>query len=283
MIYFLTVNYYSTDFIAKLINSIQSSQDFCSQIIVIINNSVEDSAIRSLKSESVVLLEPGINLGFSQGCNLGLNWIYQQDSQAIVWLLNPDAYLIQSSLKKANLLFDSYPELSILGTSIYTPENKIWFAGGEFVQQTGTILERNLLTDSTKAYVNCAWVSGCSFLINLRNFHELPQFDPAYFLYYEDFDFCQRYANLGHTVAITKELSVIHQPSTITNRNKFKKYQYSTYSYLLTLEKYTNKLTLLIRLTRLIVYALFLLLVKPQIAFGKIYGVLLYLRRSLPL
>jgi N-acetylglucosaminyl-diphospho-decaprenol L-rhamnosyltransferase len=283
MIYFLTVNYYSTSFIAKLINSIQSSQDFCSQIIVVVNNSVEDSAIRLLKSKSVVLLEPGINLGFGQGCNLGLNWIYRQDSKAIVWLINPDAYLLQSSLKKVNLLFDNYPKLSILGTAIYTPEDKVWFAGGEFVQQTGAILERDLLTNSTKAYINCAWVSGCSFLINLRKFPELPQFDPAYFLYYEDFDFCQRYASLGHTVGITKELSVIHQPSTITNRNKFNKYQYSTYSYLLTLEKYTNKLVLLIRLTRLIVYALLLLLVKPQIAFGKLYGVLVYLRRSLPL
>jgi len=33
----------------------------------------------------------GSNLGFGSGCNLGL-LIYAQDTQAIVWLINPDAY-----------------------------------------------------------------------------------------------------------------------------------------------------------------------------------------------
>jgi GT2 family glycosyltransferase len=131
-------------------------------------------------------------------------------------------------------------------------------------------------------YMLCDWVSGCSLLINLRNFPDCPKFDPAYFLYYEDFDFCRRYASLGHLIGFTKHLSVIHQPSAITNRNMFNKIKHSTYSYLLTIEKYTNKLVLLLRLTRLMSHALILMLVKPKVAFGKLYGVLLYLRRVLP-
>ncbi len=281
MIYFLTINYYSTNLVTKLISSIQSSQD-TSHKTVIINNSPDDDSIHLLKSESVLILEAGTNLGFGNGCNLGLSWIYAQNSQAIVWIINPDAYLLQPSLEKVSLFFDKYPELSIVGTIIYTPNKKVWFAGGRFMHRTGTILDPDLLTNSDTAYVECDWVSGCSLLINLRNFLECPQFDPAYFLYYEDFDFCRCYASLGHLIGVTKQLSVIHQPSTITNRNIFRKIQHSTYSYLLTLEKYTNKLVLLLRLTRLLVYACILILVKPKEAFGKLYGVLLYLKRSLP-
>lgn len=279
MIYFLTVNYYSTNAIAKLINSIQSSRDSPYKI-VIVNNSPEDESIRLLKDEFVFIIESRSNLGFGAGCNLGLNWIYQEDPQAIVWLINPDAYLLINSLKETQLFFNSYPELSIVGTIIYTPNREVWFAGGNFNQKTGSISSLALLNHSESAYVKCEWVSGCSLLINLSKFDEYPQFDPAYFLYYEDFDFCMRYARSGHLIGITKQLSAIHQPSTITNRNLFKKYQHSTYSYLLTLKRYTNKLVRLLRLTRLLAHALILIPIKPKIAFGKLYGILIYLTRS---
>jgi len=280
VIYFLTVNYYSTNLVTKLISSIQASKNI-SYKIVIINNSPDDFCIHALKSESIVILEAGSNLGFGSACNLGLSWIYAQNTQAIVWLINPDAYIVESSLDKVNPFFEVYPELSILGTIVYTPNDKVWFAGGRFIPLTGTILAHDLLTNSDTAYICCDWVSGCSLLINLQNFRDCPKFDSAYFLYYEDFDFCKRYADQGHLIAVTKQLSVIHKPSAITNRNTFRKIKHSTYSYLLTLEKYTNTLVLLIRLTRLIAYALILILVKPKVAFGKLYGVLLYLRRSL--
>lgn len=281
MIYFLTVNYYSTNLVTKLINSIQASKNI-SHKIVIVNNSPEDNSIHLLSSESVLIIEAGSNLGFGSACNLGLNWIYVQDNQAIVWLINPDTYIVEPVLDKVALFFISHSHLSIVGTVIYTPNKKVWFASGKFIPATGAILNQDFLTNFDTEYSYCDWVSACSLLINLRRFPECPQFDPAYFLYYEDFDFCRRYANQGHLIAVTKQLSVIHQPSSITNKNIFKKIQHSTYSYLITLEKYTTKLILLIRLTRLITYAFMLISVKPKVAFGKLYGVLLYLRRSLP-
>lgn len=281
MIYFLTVNYYSTNLVTKLINSIQASKNISHQIIIV-NNSPEDNFIHFLTSESVLIIEAGSNLGFGSACNLGLNWIYAHDNQAIVWLINPDTYIVEPVLDKVDLFLKTHLQLSIVGTVIYTPNNEVWFAGGKFIPTNGAILNQDFVTDSDTKYSCCDWVSACSLLINLRRFPECPQFDSAYFLYYEDFDFCRRYANQGHLIAVTKQLSVIHQPSSITNKSIFKKIQHSTYSYLITIEKYTSKLILLIRLTRLIAYALILIFVKPKVAFGKLYGVLLYLRRSLP-
>lgn len=279
MIYFLTVNYYSTNLVTKLIGSIQSNQDIPYKI-VIVNNSPEDDSIYLLKSESVFIIEAGNNLGYGSACNLGLNWIYAQESQAIIWIINPDAYLIKTFVENVDLFFANCPEVSIVGTTIYTPNAEVWFASGYFNCTTGTIWAEKTLANN-KDYTICDWVSGCSLLINLYKFCECPQFDSTYFLYYEDFDFCRRYASLGHVIAVTNQLNVVHQPSTITNRNIFNKIKYSTYSYLLTLEKYTSKLVLVLRFTRLIFHALVLMLGQPKVAFGKLYGVFLYLRRSL--
>jgi len=279
VIYFLTVNYYSTNLVNKLINSISVNRNI-PQKTIIVNNSSDDSSIHLLKTESVHIFDAASNLGFGSACNLGLNWIYIQDPQALIWIINPDAYLSENTLEKVTPFFEKHPQVSILGTIIYTNTGQIWFAGGRFIPQNGAIITINTLTDS-HTYIPCDWVSGCSLLINLCNFQQCPQFDPAYFLYYEDFDFCRRYASLGHIVGVTKDLAVIHQPSAIANRNIFVKIKHSTYSYLLTIERYTSKLVLLLRLTRLICHALVLILFKPQTAFGKLYGVLLYLRRSL--
>lgn len=278
MIYLLIVNYYSTDFIARLIRSLPCSQTIRCQI-VIVNNSQNDHALQELKDDRILILEAKANLGFGKACNLGLNWIYAQDPNAIAWIINPDTYLPENTLEKVPGLFGTYP-VSILGNLIYTPTGEVWFAGGQFIPNQGAILSTNLLGSQLEATcVSCDWVSGCSLLLNLRLFPECPQFDPAYFLYYEDFDFCRRYATMGHQIAITNQLRIVHQPSSIADRNIVKKFQHSTYSYLLTLERYTKKEVFLWRFLRLTLHALILLVIKPQTAFGKLAGVLSYLGR----
>lgn len=278
MIYFLVVNYYSTNLVQKLIDSLQNSQHF-SYKIVIVNNSPDDNSVNSLNSDSVLIVNAESNLGFGRACNLGLKLIYNENPQAIVWILNPDAYLLENTLHKVNSFFESHPEVSILGTIVYTPTNEIWFAGGCFIPRTGSILAPDMLTTTNSDYVACDWVSGCSLIINLCKFTSVPEFDTAYFLYYEDFDFCRRYANQGYLIAVTKQFGVIHQPSSITNRYVFRKIKHSTYSYLLSLDRYTNKLVFSLRLLRLLIYALFLIPIKSQMALGKLIGILLYFRK----
>lgn len=278
MIYFLTVNYYSTNLVAKLISSLPNSKN-PDYKIVIINNSPDDDSIYQLKNESVLIFNATNNLGFGSACNLGLKFIYAEDPQAIVWIINPDAYLLENTLDKVQPFFDSHPEISILGTIVHTPVGEVWFAGGRFIHNTGAILTQDLLTNTNTDYVLCDWITGCSLIINLSNFHECPLFDPAYFLYYEDFNFCQRYAQQGHLIAVTKQFGVLHQPSSITNKYVFIKIKHSTYSYLLTLERYTSKLVFSLRLTRLICHAFVLMFIKPQFGLGKFYGVFMYWRR----
>ncbi|QFS45332.1 glycosyltransferase [Nostoc sphaeroides] len=272
MIYFLIVNYYSTDLVFKLTSSINKTSRVNYKIIII-NNSPDDNSIDNLKTESVLIFDAGTNLGFGCACNLGLKWIYIQDPQAYVWIINPDAYLIENTLDKVKPFFELHPEISILGTLIYTPTGEVWFAGGRFIAKTGAIITQKKLINIDTGYVNCDWVSGCSLIVNLNKFPKCPNFDSAYFLYYEDVDFCLHYAKQGHIVAINNNLSVLHQPSSITNRNEFKKIRNSTYSYLLTMGKYTNRFVFNVRLTFQILKAISAIMLKPQAALGKICGI----------
>ena len=281
MIYFVIVNYYSSDFIASLIRSIQASRGV-NYTILIINNSPDDDSIHHLEGDNIHILEAGSNLGFGQACNLGLNWIYTQDTQAIVWIINPDAYLLPDALERVPIFFAANTEVSIVGTIVYTPTGEVWFAGGELSSKNGEIRAKTIYNNKSELpYLESTWVSGCSLLINLKKFHNCPQFDSDYFLYYEDFDFCRRYASQGHLIAIAHKIGVVHHPSSITSRNLLVKFKHSTYSYLLAVERYAKKKFLILRLTRLVFHAIILIPVKPQVAFGKLHGILLYLSRVL--
>ncbi len=285
VIYLLIINYHSTNLITRLLQSLPPEEKIDYEV-VIVNNSPQDLSLQQLKG--VTIIEAKDNLGFGGGCNLGLNWIYERDKKAIAkgsaprcaWLLNPDTYLPANTLEKVPQCFARNPQLSLLGTVIYTENGDIWFAGGRFLPHLGAIFSApSLLAEhpATEELIPCDWISGCSLLINLDRFSSCPQFDPAYFLYYEDFDFCRRYVSQGHELAITRELAIIHQPSSITNRNIAKKIEHSTYSYLLTLQKYTNPVIFLLRFLRLSLHGFLILPLKPQVSFGKLAGISSYL------
>lgn len=279
MIYLITVNYYSSTFVEKLISSIGSAREKNWQIIIV-NNSGNDPSIEGLKGNHTVILNAGENLGFGRACNIGLKWVYERDRRSLVWIINPDACLEKDSIKQAVAFFDRHPEISLLGTAVCEPNGRVWFGGGKFIPQDGTILPvEELQPEGPLPYQMVDWITGCSLLINLKHFAECPHFDPDFFLYYEDFDFCRRYASQGHLTGTTSQIRVIHHPSSITSRYPDLKQLHATYSYLLALEKHASSVVLWSRLAKMTVSALVALPFQPKMARNKLKGVVLYCKR----
>ena len=285
MIYFLTVNYYSSDLISRLASSIQQG-DRCDYRLVIVNNAVDDAAIALLENEYTTVIHASDNLGFGRACNLGLNWIYDRDPLATVWIINPDAYLDNGAIAQLNCLLQAHREIAILGTAVYDDSGQFCFAGGKFTPHNGAIWEEKDTSENSSiskdvAYRKTDWVSACSMVLNLQHFSTCPYFDPDYFLYYEDFDFCRRYALQGYAIYFSDRPRVIHQTSSITSRNLDLKIAHEIYSYLLSLEKHASNLVLGFRLIRIaIVSGGQMLCLQPQ-ATGKLAGVRMYCQRIL--
>ncbi|MEN9518724.1 MAG: hypothetical protein RLZZ381_1312 [Cyanobacteriota bacterium] len=285
MLYFLVVNYNSSELIRRLVASlgVYSPGEYK---IIIINNSPDDREVLKLKSEESEVIAAQDNLGFGKACNLGLNWIYRQNNQAIVWLINPDTYfnsaLINSDTGKspaneAIAFFTQHPQISILGTIVYNRAGEITAAGGTFTPGTAALTILNSLPQDLKSdYFSTDWVSGCSLLLNLANFAQCPSFDPRYFLYYEDLDFCLRYGQQGLQVAVTPLLKVFHDTSAISDRNLLVKYQHITKSYLIHVEKHGSLATFLFTNLRMCLNTVRLLIFKPEQGLGKLIGIYRY-------
>lgn len=277
MIYWITVNYYSTQLIERLIHSIPVKSTIPYRVIIV-NNSHDNSSIHKLKSDTIFVLDAPENLGFGGGCNLGLNWVYQQNKNAIIWLINPDACLPENAAFDAIESFNQNPELSMLGTLIEEPDGKVWLGGGKFNPKTGEIIPQVYSKFSQhQTSISIDWVSGCSLLINLNQFNNSPHFDSDYFLYYEDFDFCMRYRQQGHKLAITPNITVSHYPSSITSQYPYLKLEHQIYSYLLSLKKYASSSAFYYRFFRIISVSLITLLISPSTGLHKLKGVIRYL------
>ncbi len=287
MIYFITVNYYSTRLIEELLGSITAASDSQQTYqVFVINNSPDDVSIQAIGSKfsHVTVMEAGKNLGFGMACNLGIQTVYDADPQAVIWLINPDATLDLGAISEVQQCLNHDNSIAILGTRIRDTQGNIWFDRGTFDPWVGSLkhtdqsqfnepqLSLDSLSTSQGKTIACRWVSGCSFIINLAAFNHCPSFDPHYFLYYEDSDFCERYYQQGYRIAVTDAVLVTHAVSAITQRNQRQKFRYATFSKLYFLSQHGTSLAVLLNLIYLLFGAIVLLPSDRPSALGKWQG-----------
>ena len=274
MIYFVVVNYYSTELIKNLIKSIQSNIQEPYQLIIV-NNSSLDTSINQLINHSILILNSKENLGFGVGCNTAIEYIYNIDPQALIWLINPDTTLHKNADRYILECLRKYPSVAILGTQIQDSNSKLWFSSGEFNKWTGNLKHKyqNLVTSQrTIGIMNSRWVCGCSLIINLTQFDHCPQFDNSYFLYAEDADLCERYYQKNYHIAITNHILVTHQVSSIIGKDQKNMYSHYTFSRLYFLQQHSTQLGLLTYVIYTLIKIGLLLPINLPIALGRWQG-----------
>lgn len=275
MIYFITVNYYSTELVKQLLISIASTgKDY---EVLIINNSPDDLSINELAQTDrcVTVITAQENLGFGAGCNLGIQYVYNLNPYAIIWLINPDATLKKIAIPYIKQCFAQEPSLAILGTKIEDLQKEIWFGLGTFNPWTGSLkhqLKKGVISEAQAKTLPSRWVSGCSMLLNLSQFKNCPRFDSNYFLYYEDADLCERYYKQGYHIAVTQAVLVTHKVSVISSRNLYNQFKHATYSKLYFLRQHGTVFALWLNLLYMLVLVMLLFPKNRSAALGRWQG-----------
>ena len=63
--------------------------------------------------------------------------------------------------------------------------------------------------------IETIWVPGAAMLIKRKLFKKINGFDPIYFLYYEDFDFCFRARMAGYKILLAPKSAIYHKESAL--------------------------------------------------------------------
>ena len=259
MLYLLVVNYHTAELIQQLLQS--ATQGTHRPPVIVVNNRPDDPGIPALAAKpALTVLEPGQNLGFGEGCNVGLRYLYDRNPDAWVWLINPDTTLTAGAIAQVIAAFTAHSDIAILGTQVQDTTGQLWFEQGWFNPWLGSMTyinsaERRLRADSLPDTPNIRasqWVSGCSLVVNCAQFDACPSFDAHLFLYYEDTEFCLRYGKQGQSVAVLSAPIVVHRVSSATSRYPTAKFAHATFSKLYVLHRHGTVLALGLNLVYLL-------------------------------
>lgn len=171
----------------------------------------------------------GENAGFARGNNLGVRISKE--------LFNDDYYLFSNNdiilkntfdIKRFELIFESHPEVSIIGPRVTSPDGieqspckkisvfkqlfaNYWGYAIPFVKVTSDL-------DFDGQSKICYWVSGCFFLSKADVFEKVGGFDEATFLYAEEMILSERMLRKSYYSYFDSNYHIIHLGGSTTKK-----------------------------------------------------------------
>jgi GT2 family glycosyltransferase len=213
------LNYNGRQFVDQLYPTLlsQSYQDF--EIYAIDNASTDDSLqlIRNLYP-SVHILKLKRNYGFARAFNYAARVI----PHPYLVFLNNDTKVAPEWLAELVAAIERHPHIIVVNSKalIWDRPDTIDSAGGKFTFMGGGfnigLFERDGPEFSTPGYIGAA--VGSSMLVRRESFLHIGGFDPDYFMYIEETDFCWRAWLAGFRIYFSPRSMIFHKQSYSSGR-----------------------------------------------------------------
>jgi GT2 family glycosyltransferase len=217
------------------------------QVVVVDNASPDDSPSRIAQaiaaggwsSWASVVAAPK-NGGFAYGNNLAVREALAGDAPPeYVLLLNSDTLVRPGAIDSLVRFLDARPEVGIVGSRLEDPDGTPQCSAyrfptirSEFAEAVRLGLVDRMLADhliwpgTSEAACPIDWVAGASMLVRSEVFRRIGLMDEAYFLYYEEVDFCLRARRAGFPCWYEPASRVVHlvgKSSGVTSRAEAKR------------------------------------------------------------
>lgn len=213
----ITVNYNNYKDTVDCISSLNLLDSSLTEnaIYLIDNGSDKDVLNKIKKIKGVELIVSKKNLGFAGGNNLGIKKAIQDGCEYIL-LINNDAEvtdpkLIQKLIQKNKGITAPVVCFTRAGEDIYDYGGKV-----DKVFGRNTHYESPFKLDDF--YPNADYYSGVCLLIDSKVFNAVGLLNEAYFLYYEDVDFCLQASKAGFKLSLVPGATIRHKLSSSTNK-----------------------------------------------------------------
>ena len=209
--YIIIVSYNSSNYIIKCLDSIFSQKNKNFNIILVDNNSsdntielVKNNYENELNNNSLSLILNSRNLGYAQGVNTGIQSVISLPDCDCFWVLNSDTYVTDNSLDK---LFEYSNNDNIVSPGIYD------YYDNDCIQSLGCSINKYFLT--TENLLNhdkeINYLSGSSLFFNKSIITKIGLFSVKYFMYYEDVEWCTRAIKNNIKLKIVDKCYVFHK------------------------------------------------------------------------
>ncbi len=198
------------------------------EVIVVDDQSSDESAHHLSKITGLTHLRNEKNLGFVGGCNRGA----RHARGDYVVFLNNDTQVLEGWLDELIDTFDREPLAGLVGSRLVYPDGSLQESGGIiFNDGSGWNYGRDQNAEDPKYHFlrESDYVSGACIALKTKYFHELGAFDERYApAYYEDTDLAFRVRESSRKVFIQPQSVIVHYEGVTSGTDTssgIKKYQ----------------------------------------------------------
>lgn len=192
--------------------------------IIVVDSASSDGSPEMVRHEfpQVRLIVSEQNLGYAGGNNVGA----AQAQGRYLFLLNPDTVVQPETLWHMVAYMDAHPTVGALGPQLLWPDGSIqssrrrfpalgtlfWESTllGQWFPHNRHIQSYHLTDQPADQPQKVDWVVGAAILIRREAWQQVGPIDEAFFMYFEETDWCRRSAAAGWEIHYLPTAQVIH-------------------------------------------------------------------------
>ncbi|MEN3360082.1 MAG: N-acetylglucosaminyl-diphospho-decaprenol L-rhamnosyltransferase [Mycobacteriales bacterium] len=224
----VTVTYSPGPVLGQFLDTLEKATTRPYQVLLADNGSTDGEPERAALRPEVTLLRTGGNLGYGRAANLAVPRLPGE------WVLiaNPDVTFEPGALDTLLAAVRRWPRAGTLGPAILAPDGSL-YPSARALPSLGRGIGHAVFgwwwpsNPWTAAYRRereapvegpAGWLSGSCLLVRRAAFETVGGFDPAYFMYFEDLDLCERIGRAGWQNVYVPTAVVAHEGAHATSR-----------------------------------------------------------------
>lgn len=203
------VTYNAIKWISKCLNSI--GDDY--PVVIVDNNSTDNTKdfIRSNFPKTQIISQE-VNMGFGQANNIGISRAIEDGAQ-YVFLMNQDVYLEKDCLQNLIEFHKRNAQFGILSPVHLNGEgNKLdsLFFKHTSIEYNSEFYSDLVINHSLKEVYEFPYINAAAWLVSKQCIETVGGFDPIFFHYGEDHDYCNRIRYHGFKIGILPNVFIRH-------------------------------------------------------------------------
>ena len=235
------------------------------EIIVVDNHSLDNAQDMILHEFSHVnWIEMNYNSGFSRANNVGII----NSKGKYILLLNPDTVILNNAIEKTFLKFSELPsEYAMIGCKLLNSDNSVqksvYYYNASYLECIlDNIFISKLLSGSKKDKPpdKIKSIMGSFMMFRRYAANECGLFDPDFFLYAEEIEWCSRFLKNNYKIYFFDEAAILHLKNNVPDIRMTKQ---RNISQALLFLKIRGKLSIFILFTLQLLNFLSILLIYP--------------------
>jgi GT2 family glycosyltransferase len=192
--------------------------------VVVVDNASDAARLEwiSRRHPRVTFLPQRENLGFAAGVNLAA----RHTSQPYLLLLNPDTVMQGTVVRTLERWLRDHPGVGVAGPRVLNADGSVQASARRSPSVTAAIggrsswltrrfpnnwiSRRHILGRSSSEPLEVDWIAGSCLMTTREAFERVDGLDEAFFLYWEDADYCLRLKAAGFKSAYVPLAAVLH-------------------------------------------------------------------------